>query len=352
MYCRQNVILYLALVWWRCFLSDHCSIPQCWPRRDLILRKGVKLVNAYTMTQDAKDICERLRRVRTHFYGGRGRSQLCRELGITPSTYTLYEVDRVPPVELLVRVSELTQIPLSWLLTGDGEVPATLFEDVAHAMVDQSPEASDAVATNSEDARPPSGPTHRMTQNWIPLIGSTAAGTARFWEEIPISHGGADADRQLEVKLAAYSQQLSTPSHPLSVATPIEADSDGVSLVQCSTPDHRGFIEFLNAPRLKRQYPRAIAWRIDGESMSPRYMDGDLVICSLDHPAVTGYPCVARQAGQIGVNCKIYQESTREVFLIPINERSRVQKLRRTELIWAYRVLASVRIGRPHLEVS
>ena len=70
------------------------------------------------MTNPTSTICERLRRVRERHYGDRGRSKLCRDLGITPSSYSLYEVDRVPPVELLIQVSRLTGVRLEWLLTG------------------------------------------------------------------------------------------------------------------------------------------------------------------------------------------------------------------------------------------
>src|SRR5262249_25130369 len=88
-----------------------------------------------------------------------------------------------------------------------------------------------------------------------------------------------------------------------------------------------------------------IAWRIDGSSMAPRYRDGDFVIVSPHLPAADGYPCVAHQRGQIGVNCKIFKREGADVVLIPINESSSLQRFNAGELVWAHRVLLSVRLS-------
>lgn len=286
----------------------------------------------FPMPPDPPLICDRLREVRVRHFGERGRSKLCRELGITPSTYSLYEVSRVPPAELLVRVAQLTGVSMEWMLTGAGE----------------SGLSPSSEATRPPSARTPGKPsraTPQFSADWIPIIGSTAAGAARYWEEIPVTHGGPEADARLEQKLAEYA---SRPGETMSTPGDLSSTSGShgvVSLVQISMPDDHGFIEFLNAAGVKEKYPRCVAWRIDGDSMSPRYLDGDLVITSLNHPAVAGHPCVARQQGQIGVNCKIYQEVGREIVLIPINDRSRTQRFPANQLVWAHRVLCSVRIG-------
>jgi len=243
-------------------------------------------------------------------------------LEITPSTYTLYEVDRIPPAELLHRVSQITGVSLHWLLTGLGPM---------------APSKGDN-STPRSHLKKSSSPTNRA--GWIPIVGSTAAGKARFWEELPSTHGGPEADAQLENILRDYVTQTETG---VSASSPY-LDSSAISLIQLSTPDEKGFLEFLNAPKVRAKHPAAVAWRIDGESMSPRYQDGDLVITSDKHPAVAGHPCVARQSGQIGVNCKIYQEAGREVLLIPINEACPVQRFPRKQLMWAWRVLFSVRL--------
>ncbi len=276
------------------------------------------------MTLESFSICDRLRNVRVRHYGERGRSMLCRELGIAPSTYSLYEVSRVPPVDLLVRVAELTGVRIEWLLQGSGEpYPA---DRTSHV-----PEAASSISAVAD---------------WIPIVGCTAAGTARYWEELTSSSGGAEADSLLEKKLADYVSRAGNRSNtPASLSSTIGLDR-AVSLVQFSTPDDHGFLEFLSASGVKSKYPRAVAWRIDGESMTPRYLDGDFVVTSLDHPAVPGHPCVARQKGQIGVNCKIYQVIDGNVLLIPINESCPTQRFSASKLMWAQRVLCSVRLSR------
>lgn len=273
------------------------------------------------MATSDSEICQRLREVRIKHFGDRGRSKLCRMLGIQPSTYSLYEVHRAPPAELLVRVAQITGVSLEWLLSGQGMVTPV-----------------DSTTTRKVPRRKPMATSGHA--GWIPIVGSTAAGKARFWEELPSTHGGPEADARLERILEEYVTQTELDMG----ATTIGFRASAVSLVQLSTPDERGFLEFLNAPDVRRKHPTAVAWRIDGESMSPRYRDGDLVVTSDKYPAVAGHPCVARQAGQIGVNCKIYQEADRDILLIPINEASAVQRFPRKQLMWAWRVLFSVRL--------
>ena len=278
------------------------------------------------MATSESEICLRLRDVRVRHFGDRGRSKLCRLLGIQPSTYSLYEVNRVPPADLLVRVSQITGVSLEWLLSGQG-VMAPIAAPVDTPAGHQKPRLKPTTASSHT--------------SWIPIIGSTAAGKARFWEELPATHGGPEADARLERVLEQYVTRTELDMG----TTSLGASPSAISLVQLSTPDERGFLEFLNAPEVRRKHPTAVAWRIDGESMTPRYRDGDLVVTSDKHPAVAGHPCVARQSGQIGVNCKIYQESGSEVLLIPINEASPVQRFPRKQLMWAWRVLFSVRLA-------
>lgn len=278
------------------------------------------------MATSESEICSRLREVRVLHFGDRGRSKLCRLLGIQPSTYSLYEVNRVPPAELLVRVSQITGVSVEWLLSGQGGKTPLAAHDAPSPR--QKPTATSRPA------------------GWIPVVGSTAAGKARFWEELPATHGGPEADARLEQVLEEYVTRTELDMG----ATSAGAGPSAISLVQLSTPDERGFLEFLNAPEVRRKHPTAVAWRIDGDSMTPRYRDGDLVVTSDKHPAIAGHPCVARQKGQIGVNCKIYQESGNDVLLIPINEARPVQQFPRRQLLWAWRVLFSVRLGSPHGE--
>ena len=114
------------------------------------------------------------------------------------------------------------------------------------------------------------------------------------------------------------------------------------TVIQLGSSD-QGPLEFLVGSELKSRYPRAIAWRIDGDSMEPRYSQGDLVVTSRSATAVEGQPCIARQKGQIGVNCKVYHREGDQIVLIPINPRIEVQRLRLSDLESATRVLFVIR---------
>ena len=67
---------------------------------------------------DEKAIFERIKQLRQQHSGARGKSNFARALDISPSTYSYYESNRVPPIELLIKMCELTGANLEWLLTG------------------------------------------------------------------------------------------------------------------------------------------------------------------------------------------------------------------------------------------
>lgn len=307
-------------------------------------------------------ICDRVRAVRTLRYGERGRSAFARDLGIPVGSLLHYETDRTPPAQLLVAIGNVAGVRLEWLLTGEGErdrsptsadSPAAGLAHRLQVLLDRHPELEsyardflNLLEFRSHQvgdpalAAPPSGERSGL----IPLVGSTAAGPAHFWSQLEITDGGPALDARLEERIADYVAQASQRSSLTSLASGPDTIDRTVSLVQYSRPDDDGFLEFLAAPQLKGRYPDAVAWRIDGDSMSPRFLDRDLVITSPAIRAIDQQPCVARQAGQIGVSCKVYRTEEDDVLLIPINERYPPQRIPKTELQWAFRVLASVRL--------
>lgn len=293
--------------------------------------------------------------IRREFFGERGRSQFARELGIPLTSYIHYETDRTPPADVLVAAAQLTGTSLEWLLCGTGPQRHSSDEPVAQLLnrlgeiLHSAPELFSAVEDyvrllDQKLPRSPVLPFHTSSasvSSLIPVIGSTAAGLARFWEEVEADVGGQDADARLEQLLARQGQQTAGQGETMALPA---GTSETVALVQYSQPDEQGILEFLDAVGLKARHPDAVAWRIDGDSMSPRYCDGDFVITSPQFPAVDMQPCVARQRGQIGVNCKLFHIRGETVLLIPINETSKIQHLAREQLLWAWRVLASVRL--------
>jgi len=306
----------------------------------------------------------RLIEIRQIHFGARGRSEFARQLGIPITSYTHYETDRIPPAELLLKAARLTGTRLEWLLEGTGpredssraldQEPIRKIVDELAVLLARSPRLISSaeefvqllrrLEVGNSSVSPILPPPRCLDHSdLIPVIGSTAAGLAHFWKEIDVDVGGAAADARIEDVLKAYTARALDNPQKEFVAKNM-TDQTRVALVQYSTPDEDGFLEFLSATDLKRRYPQAVAWRIDGDSMSPRYRDGDFVITSSDTPAMESHPCVARQKGQIGVNCKLYQSTDSQILLIPINTECATQIIERDQLQWACRVLASVRL--------
>lgn len=263
------------------------------------------------------------------------------------------------PADVLARAARLTGVRLEWLILGEGardepspagpRSPVQNLTDRLLVILQRNPQAQRSV----EDflrllEGMPAEASHRPVAarsadaDLIPVLGSTAAGTARYWSEIEVLQGGREADARLEQALSGHFERIEQTAAP--VVPEIGRELDRVSLVQFSQPDAEGFLEFVSAPGLRQRHPRAVAWRIDGESMAPRFRDGDLVITSPDHPAVEMQPCVARQADQIGVNCKLFRRDGDDVLLIPVNEAYPVQRIPAAKIVWAWRVLSSIRL--------
>src|SRR5271155_4136089 len=65
-------------------------------------------------------LSERLRALRTEFYGERGGPDLARTLGIPVRTWYNYENGVTVPAEIILRVIEITSVEPVWLLRGEG----------------------------------------------------------------------------------------------------------------------------------------------------------------------------------------------------------------------------------------
>jgi SOS-response transcriptional repressor LexA len=309
-------------------------------------------------------VCRRLGEIRLKHYGTRGRSRFAQALGIRPSTYSHYESDRLPPADILLRAARLTGTRLEWLISGEGDPAdpggsppidesvgaprADALADRVRRLISAEPELAAPLqewleererrtATVAPAAEAP------PRETLIPIVGSTAAGLARYWRELPESVDGPIADERLEALIASCTAAPHVEAAHFSSA----ADAEPVSLVQLAAPDERGILEFLSASAFAVAHPGCVAWRIDGASMSPRYADGDFVITSPHHPAESGHPCVARQRGQLGVNCKLYQQQGDTVWLIPLNPSTATQVVPASDIVWAWRVLATVRLTHP-----
>jgi SOS-response transcriptional repressor LexA len=347
-----------------------------------------------TAGKPASELCRRIAELRLKAAGPRGKSAFAKLLGISPSTYDYYEGVRAPSAEMLVRIAEVTETDLHWLLTGKpGAAPmraedhpvlcraARLLADCPDtagplgAFVDLLIEARKFPAKTQErgmagdtvqagpasDTRPrraaPVAPEAEAVsaaagrEAWIPILGRTAAGVARFWgrgEDI----SGLTTLADLVARCAGQRPQTVQPALATDAGpdTPPGAGGQanaqppaGVQLVTLSAPDERDAVEFVEAGAIKQRYPDAFALRVDGDSMAPQIRPGDVVVLSPSVPAVEGRPAVVQLAGQIGVTCKLYRKSGGHVHLVPANARYEIAAIPAGHVEWALRVLARVR---------
>ena len=116
------------------------------------------------------------------------------------------------------------------------------------------------------------------------------------------------------------------------------------NLIQVGGKDADEIVEFVECQEISDLFADSFALRVDGDSMSPRINDGDIVILSPSVPAAQGQIAVARVANQIGVTCKLIRSTDRAVHLIPINERYETKVVAKKDLLWALAVLCHISI--------
>ncbi len=346
-------------------------------------------------------ICQRIAQVRLEFAGPRGKSRFSKELGISPSTYDYYESSRVPPAEVLVKITNLAGVDLRWLLTGEGVEgadgtsiatvqnhpilqraakllsqyphsarPLGAFLDILTATMgfpqkdggQGSQQGVEKKLPGAQDA-PKSAPdpdparTTAARRTWIPILGRSAAGVSHFWCETENGqtkglttlmdlierHAGGD-------EFGGVFQNSATVMEGGSgvAAGRNPARKETVQIITLrepitwGKPEDGGVAEFVASERLKMEYPDAFAVRIDGESMSPEIRHGNLVVLSTSQVAVPGRAAVVQLAGAIGVTCKLYHPAGGNVHLVPINEQFTPSVVEADDVQWALRVLARI----------
>jgi len=318
-------------------------------------------------------ICRRIAQIRAELTGPRGKSKFAQLLGISPSTYDYYESSRIPPANILVRISAVSGVDLAWLLTGEGGKASGVSADhpavqrVAELLADrpdaaeplwafldlladvsQLPagvgEAATAPAKATLPLTPVAGPSadadgaDRLFDHaeLIPILGRSAAGVPQFWAEGQEGQTTALAD--LIRRHAGRAAQKVRPAG-------VEGADDQAAAQIITFRDEQSdeVCQFVRAAAIRARHPDAFALQIDGSSMAPDINHGDMVILSPTAPAADGRAAVVQLAGQIGVTCKLYRRSGDDIHLVPISDELSVISVFDTEVIWALRVLARVR---------
>jgi transcriptional regulator with XRE-family HTH domain len=315
---------------------------------------------------DEKAIIERIRGLRTRYAGSRGKSKFARALGISASTYSYYESNRVPPPQILLRICEVTGADLEWLLTGRGSEkrpasgPNAALLQRLDDLFTNNPELTEAVSAFVELLCEKKGiekqlrskvlPPETARPGWIPVLGRTAAGIIHFWDQelLPKPEQAVTELDEL-VKKHLGKAIVGSAGGSVSVDLQVRPLLDGVkekqaNLVQVCGQEPGEIVEFVQCDQIHKVFPDSFALRIDGDSMSPQINDGDIVILSPSVLAAQGHIAVARIARQIGVTCKLIRTTESGVHLIPINEKYETKVVNKKDLLWALAVLCHISI--------
>jgi transcriptional regulator with XRE-family HTH domain len=315
---------------------------------------------------DEKAIIERVRLLRGQHAGDRGKSKFARALGISPSTYNYYENDRVPPIEVLLKICEVTGADLEWLLTGRSTEKkftfgpnSGLLQELDNLFTD-NPELTEAVLAFVELLCQKKGVEGEFRSEvldpkpdrpgWIPVLGRTAAGIVHFWDQasLPESKRAITELDELVKKhigkaiVGSVDGRMSIDLQALPLVDGIKRQE--ANLIQVCGQGQEQIVEFVQCEEVHKLFPDSFALHVDGDSMSPRINDGDIVILSPSVPAAQGQIGIARVANQIGVTCKLIRTTQRDVHLIPINERYETKVVANKDLLWALAVLCHVSI--------
>jgi len=310
-----------------------------------------------------KAIIERVKSLREQHSGIRGKSKFARALGISPSTYSYYEESRVPPIDILLKICEVTGADLEWLLRGHSTHKKLTFgpnSGILQKLDDlfaQKPELADVVLAfiellcekkGLEEKIASKASTSTAQPGWIPVLGRTAAGIVHFWDQISLPEP-KQAITQLEdlVKKHIGKEIINSVDGTVFVDLQARVLMKGLNirqanLIQVTGQSEDQIVEFVHCDEIHNLFPDSFALQIDGDSMSPKINDGDIVIVSPAVAAAQGQIAIARLANQIGVTCKLIRTNDNEIHLIPINERYETKVVDKKDLLWALAVLCHI----------
>jgi len=336
---------------------------------------------------DEKAIIERIKLLRNQYSGDRGRSKFAKALGISASTYSYYENNRVPPIEILLKICKVTGANLNWLLTSEGNIKtSTKCEKLEtkhqinnsllrkfNDLLSENPNLTEPILAfldllcekkNKEETfygkthtsfsslahSRPTLPDKPGRPGWIPILGRTAAGMIHFWEDEVLPQP-KQAITELDdiVKKHIGKEIIACTDGQVSIDLQARVLLDNlkkaqVNLIQVSGAEADSITQFVQCEEIFNLFPDSFALHIDGDSMSPRIKDGDIVILSPSVPAAQGQVAIARVANQIGVTCKLLRSTDTDVHLIPINERYETKIVPKKDLLWALAVLCHITI--------
>lgn len=314
------------------------------------------------MDEIEKSIIQRIIDVRTSQAGERGRNKFAKSLDLSPSTYSYYEKDRIPPLSVLLKISDLYNVDLNWLLTGksDGSGRQTFGQNhkilaQTQKIIESRPNSVDAITAflnllEEKSAFEAKVQTQNSSKNgWIPVLGRTAAGVPGLWSQAI----GTDS-KVIETHIEQLVTKHLNASIVNSITADITVDSQTRAVIQALNRSQANLIQtvggddevvqFVECPDVHGLFPDSFALQVDGDSMSPRINDSDVVIVSPSVAAVEGLPAIIRISGAIGVTCKLIRMEDKAVHLIPINEKYDTRIANKKDLLWSLAVICHIKL--------
>jgi SOS-response transcriptional repressor LexA/DNA-binding XRE family transcriptional regulator len=319
---------------------------------------------------DTNAIIERIKQLRTCFAGLRGKSKFAKALNISPSTYNYYENNRMPPIEVLLKICEVTCTDLHWLLTGqEGGKKSSSDEHKSYKqqnclvysidnLLNSYPDLAEPISAfvdllcqkkgveNKIEGKATDVETDRPA--WIPVLGRTAAGMVYFWDSQTLPQP-SEAVTELDELVKKHIGKEIVGMVDAKISVDLQAKEllnnlkkTDVNLIQVAAKESEEITEFVQCRQIYELFSDSFALRIDGDSMSPRINDGDIVILSPSVAANQGQIGIIRLKNQIGVTCKLIRMTDKDIHLIPINEKYQTKVIPKRELVWALAVLCHI----------
>jgi len=308
------------------------------------------------MSTPEKELAQRIRELRRRHFGPRGKDEFARRLGLAREEYDRFEVGRLPPGELMVRMCELTGEDLQWLLTGvssRGTVVISRARSRHQNLLTQIAQALDARPTlaapleaffdlllRGEDARRQTAPElpEPPSDGLIPLFAS------HEWpDELP-DPDGPGGGRTLAPVLSGESLAIAERVSAGLSEPAMEYDRGALRNVTLLTlPDVAGATRrFVQSQEVARCFPAAFGVVLDDDTMAPMFAAGDALLATAAAGPQVGRPALCKFADRAADRCRIWLgEDEQHVQLGRVSDGQHEQTPR-TQLCWSLEVLYRV----------
>lgn len=137
---------------------------------------------------------------------------------------------------------------------------------------------------------------------------------------------------------ASYGKSPS--SVPSSDASSLDSTDKGVFLVDAefdSDPAEGLPVDAEKIP-VVTGYDNAFAFKMIGDSMSPRYMSGDCVVAAPDAPLMPDRPVLFKAKGQT-IKCRLWKTLGSANAFIPLNPAKQVLSYTKNDIVWIYPII-------------